>query len=219
MSTNVYIDGFNLYYGSLKGNPQLRWLDVADMCRRLLPNRQLNRIRYFTARIVAWPHDQQAPDRPDIYLRALRTVPNLSIHFGRFAIRPSLMPRNPITYAPGQPNSPMTVSVVKTEEKRSDVNMATHLLVDCFYGDFDEAVMISNDSDLALPIEMVGRKFQKSVGMINPHPKGRISQELARVTDFQVRSINTSILARSQFPTTLTDQLGSFTRPSKWKKL
>ncbi|GAA0632055.1 hypothetical protein GCM10009535_04620 [Streptomyces thermocarboxydovorans] len=27
MTTDVYIDGFNLYYGLLKKNPDLKWLD------------------------------------------------------------------------------------------------------------------------------------------------------------------------------------------------
>jgi hypothetical protein len=36
MRTNVYVDGFNLYYGSLKGT-QYRWLDLEAMCTQLLP--------------------------------------------------------------------------------------------------------------------------------------------------------------------------------------
>lgn len=36
MRTNVYVDGFNLYYGSLKGTPH-RWLDLDALCARMLP--------------------------------------------------------------------------------------------------------------------------------------------------------------------------------------
>jgi hypothetical protein len=36
MRTNVYVGGFNLYYGCLKGTPY-QWLDVAALCARLLP--------------------------------------------------------------------------------------------------------------------------------------------------------------------------------------
>jgi hypothetical protein len=32
MKVNVYIDGFNLYYGAVKGTPY-RWLNLAEMCR------------------------------------------------------------------------------------------------------------------------------------------------------------------------------------------
>ena len=35
-STHVYIDGFNLYYGALKGTPY-KWLDLEALCRKLMP--------------------------------------------------------------------------------------------------------------------------------------------------------------------------------------
>ena len=120
MATNVYIDSFNLYYGSLRGTP-LKWLNLGKMCRRLLPRRDINRIRFFTARVNALPHDRQAPARQDIYLRALRTIDNLTIHEGRFASRPSALPRFPFVYHdPNRP--PEHLTVMRTEEKRSDVN-------------------------------------------------------------------------------------------------
>ena len=49
-TANVYIDGFNLYYGAVKGTPY-RWLDVRKMCELLLPDLQVERIKYFTARV------------------------------------------------------------------------------------------------------------------------------------------------------------------------
>jgi uncharacterized LabA/DUF88 family protein len=105
------------------------------------------------------------------------------------------MPRDPLTYVPGQPNKPELVRVLKTEEKRSDVNLATLLLTDCFDNDFDEAVIVSNDSDLALPIETVTGKFGKPVLMMNPHPKRRISKELIAASTSQIRTINKKVLA------------------------
>ena len=134
-----------------------------------------------------------------------------------FATRSAAMPRSPITYSPGRPSHPEFVDVIKTEEKRSDVNIATLLLADCFEDDFEQAVVISNDSDLTLPIETVTVKFGRPVGMVNPHPGRSISQELIRVTTFHVRTINKKLLADSQFPATLTDSAGSFTRPSRWR--
>lgn len=65
MATNIYIDSFNLYYGSLRGT-SLKWLNLGEMCRRLLPHRDINRIRFFTAHVNALPHDKQAPARQDI---------------------------------------------------------------------------------------------------------------------------------------------------------
>ena len=153
MSVNAYIDGFNLYYGALRGTPY-KWLNLYEMCRRPLPDRHINRVRYFTARVASYPHDLRAPDRQDNYLRALDTIPNLTIHYGRFSHHPTAAPIYPLVYTnPDEP--PERVRILKTEEKRSDVNLATMLLIDCFDDDFDEAVVISNDSDLTLPIEYV----------------------------------------------------------------
>jgi len=47
------------------------------------------------------------------------------------------------------------VWVDKTEEKGSDVNLATHLLHDGFRGMFEAAVLITNDSDLTEPVRVV----------------------------------------------------------------
>jgi hypothetical protein len=35
MRTIVYIDGFNLYYGAVKGTPY-KWLDLKSVCQKLL---------------------------------------------------------------------------------------------------------------------------------------------------------------------------------------
>lgn len=48
MRVNVYIDGFNLYYGAVKGTPY-RWLNLAEICRLLLPRDEVLQIKYFTA--------------------------------------------------------------------------------------------------------------------------------------------------------------------------
>jgi len=52
MRTCVYVDGFNLYYGALRNTPY-KWLDVARLCGLLLPNHDITRIAYFTARVSA----------------------------------------------------------------------------------------------------------------------------------------------------------------------
>ena len=146
LATNIYIDGFNLYYGALRDTPY-KWLNLADMCSRLLRRKNINRIRYFTARIQPDRHDRDAHNRQDTYLRALATIPNLTIHYGRFSGYPVFAPKYPLTYTDNS-SSPDMVRILKTEEKQSDVNLATTLPIDCFDNDFDEAVVISNDSDL-----------------------------------------------------------------------
>jgi len=169
--------------------------------------------------VDALPHDKQAPGRQDIYLRALRTIPNLTIHEGRFASWPRWLPRFPLIY-PDPTKPPKLVQVLKTEEKGSDVNLATFLLIDCFSNDFDEAVVISNDSDLLLPIEMVTNKMGKTVVVINPnsdrHRALIVNRDLKRASSLYIRMINKKVLANCQFTDTLTDLQGTFHKPATW---
>ena len=54
MITNLYIDGFNLYYRALKDTP-FRWLDLRRLAEILFPEDAINRVCYFTARLDARP--------------------------------------------------------------------------------------------------------------------------------------------------------------------
>ena len=205
---NVYIDGFNLYYGCLKGTP-FKWLDVARLCSLLLPKGdQIQRIRYFTARVSARPNDPDAPTRQQIYLRALATLPNLSVSFGHFLTSKIMMP---LVSPP--PNGPARVLVIKTEEKGSDVNLASHLLLDTFRKNCEGAFVVSNDSDLLEPIRIARREFGLKVGLACPHK--RPSRVLVQEVDF-VRTIRAGALKASQLPPTLTDAHGTFSKPAGW---
>jgi len=57
-------------------------------------------------------------------------------------------------------------SATPAAEKGSDVNVASHLLVDVLAGDVDAAIVISNDSDLRYPIQESRRRVP--VGTVNP---------------------------------------------------
>ena len=83
MRTRVYVDGFNLYYGAVKGTP-FKWLDPVRLSRLLLPPTcTIDRLLYFTAR-VSGISDPGAPARQHAYLCALRTLPEIEVHFGSF---------------------------------------------------------------------------------------------------------------------------------------
>ena len=204
--TNVYVDGFNFYYGSVRGTPY-KWLDFSKLLSLLLPpdKNSINRIRYFTALVHPRPNDPQEPQRQQTFLRALRTIPNLSIHYGTFISNPRRMP---LTKPP-----PNTVEVLYTEEKGSDVNLATYLIFDGIEKDYEIAVVVSNDSDLVLPISMVREKLKLPVGIINPHKNQ--SRALAGVASFY-KKVREGALRASQFPDRLTDSDGVITKPSGW---
>ncbi|MGW8189571.1 hypothetical protein [Sphingomonas hankookensis] len=83
MNTHVYIDGFNLYYGLLKGTPY-KWLDLERWCDQLLPRNSVTKIHYFTAQVDARRQDPDQPTRQFAYLQALRSLPRVEVHLGTF---------------------------------------------------------------------------------------------------------------------------------------
>jgi uncharacterized LabA/DUF88 family protein len=208
MKTIVYIDGFNLYYGAVKRTPY-KWLNVMELCSYLLPKNQIIQIKYFTALVSARPHDPDQPNRQQLFLRALRTLPNLEIIYGHFLEHViSMRLANP---APG---GPKYANVIKTEEKGSDVNIATHLVNDGHNRRYEVAVLISNDSDLVEPVRIVRNELKNPVGVLNPIPN-MPSQELRKCATF-FKPIRQGVLAASQFPSTLTDANGTFYKPPSW---
>jgi uncharacterized LabA/DUF88 family protein len=204
MKTNIYVDGFNLYYGCIKDTPY-HWLDLAQMARLLLPKDNIHRIKYFTAKVTARSNDPDKPLRQQIYWRALKTIPNLEIILGSFLSHDVIMALSPPKkgYA----------KVIKTEEKGSDVNIAAHLLMDAFHDDFELAVIVSNDSDLLLPIQMVTREFGKPVGLLNPHKNTSVALQPHVMF---VKHIRQGVLANSMFPVSLQDTKGVFKKPASW---
>lgn len=201
-----YVDGFNLYYGALKAAPALKWLDLGAVGRALRPGSSVT-VRYFTARIKTHG-DPTAPARQKLYLTALSTVPGLSVHLGAFRTHPRAM-----ALVSPAPNGPSTVMVHKTEEKGSDVNLATYLLIDGFDGLYDEAVVISDDSDLAEPIRQANARFGP-VHVLSPRTAS--TSELRQVAASYTR-LDRAMLAASQLPPVITLPSGAqITRPPAW---
>jgi len=149
MITYFYIDAFNLYFGSCRGTPY-KWLDPAKLFAIIFPTNRIERIKYFTARVRPRSDDPGQPMRQETYLRALQTIPNLEIQFGHFLAHSV---RTPLAH-PIIGQDPL-VEVIKTEEKGSDVNLATHLVHDAHMNRFECAIVVSGDSDLLAPVEIV----------------------------------------------------------------
>jgi len=207
MKTNIYVDGFNFYYGALKGTPY-KWLNIAKLCQLLLPQNQIHRIKYFTANVTDRPNDLDLSRRQQKYFRALKTIPNLEIILGHFLTQKCIMP-----LAGQSANHMKYAKVIKTEEKGSDVNLAVHLLNDGHKRDYEVAILITNDSDLLEAIRIVRQELNLPVGILNPYT--RPSHVLLQHASF-VKPIRKGALAASQFPDVLTDDNGSFYKPASW---
>lgn len=188
---NVYYGGRALCG---RGTPGWRWLDIAGLALNLInsriwPNPELARLVYCTA-----PRDREG-DPSSIadqrtYINALQLadsrvtvadgkyVPRVKIGIlvnptGRSPKRvpspgrdelPPWLPVEEVTGPSGQ--AELLAAVSTFEEKGSDVNVASHLLIDVLTGQIDAAMVFSNDSDLRFPLEQA--RLRVPVATINP---------------------------------------------------
>lgn len=212
MRTYIYVDGFNLYYGALKGTPY-KWLDLGALFKSILqPKNEIQKIKYYTARVSARPDNPDAPTRQDHYLQALQAhIPEIEIvegHFIQKPVRMRLVKRLPLRKS-------MYVQVLKSEEKGSDVNLAVHLLNDAWNNCYECAVVVSNDGDVAEAMRLVRRERHKTVLLLVPgDPLQRpASVQLKRWSSY-TKHIPTSALAACQLPSPIPGT--SLTKPSTW---
>lgn len=209
MRVGVYIDGYNLYYGGRglcgRSTPGWRWLDLRAMAKDVIATRSqwdgaaIESVTYCTARISG-ASNAEGQREQDIYLRALEQTRSATrITYGTYVARVATAPLacrgpngKPVLVEPGWPimiqdstgqtvpNATFMASVAPREEKGSDVNVASHLLIDVLTRVVDAAVIISNDSDLAHPVQVARQHVP--VGLINP-TKGFLAGKLAGTPD------------------------------------
>jgi uncharacterized LabA/DUF88 family protein len=207
LRVRVYVDGFNLYYRALQKS-EFKWLDLQRLSRELLSESDdIDLIRYFTADVSPRAGDESAPTRQQAYLRALRTLAGIDIQKGSFLPRPILRP------LVGQEKS--RVLVHNTEEKGSDVNLATSLLSDAFQGRFEAALILSQDTDLIAPLKIVKHELGLIVGL-GWFEQNQPGKKHRQVSDF-IRHISPAMLKRSQFPDPVIGRGGTkICKPVEW---
>lgn len=239
----VYIDAFNVYYGGRglcgKSTPGWRWLDLRALARTLISTRtswagaQVHRVVYCTARIDGASNPSGQADQ-DVYLKALLASGSVDhIECGYYVARvksaplaikgpggrPQLVaPQWPVMVQDGQngqvPNASFMVSYANREEKGSDVNVASHLLLDVLAGTVEGALVISNDSDLRFPPQEA--RARVPVGLINPSRNQLAGALRAQPTEgagnHWWRQLTTSDFKSHQLP----NPAGRYSRPAGW---
>jgi hypothetical protein len=208
LRTYVYVDGFNLYYRALRGTPY-KWLNLDTLASGLLdPQNRIEKIRYFTAP-VGGKLDPDQPIRQQRYIRALSSLPHLTVHFGSFLTTNKIRP-----LASPLPGGPTHVEIINSEEKGSDVNLASFLIHDACLDRFDVALVFSQDTDLLEPVRIVLADHAKPVGVVVLD--GKQPGRLAKSASFK-RDVTHTRLKAAQFPDTISLASGkSVTRPPSW---
>lgn len=245
MRVGVYVDAFNLYYGMRgicgRGSAGWRWLDVRALATALCgwTDSYVDRVVYCTARVDAGDSPGAYADQ-DVYLKALRDHASIDVlELGRYVAWPKrvplaneskngraqlIVPNGAETWSPELPiyrksnsvgDDVLLATVRMREEKGSDVNVATHLLADIFQQTVDAAIVVSNDSDLALPLRVA--RTQVPVGTVNPGSKPLAGALRGRRTDGPGGHWWKNLTAQHYYPHQLPDPVaGRWYRPTGW---
>jgi uncharacterized LabA/DUF88 family protein len=210
----AYIDGFNLYFGLRdSGLKRYYWLDPKALAASLLRSHQrLSATKYFTARISGARsgdppersrHLNDRRKRQAIFLEALETLSDLEIYQGHY------LDKDIKCWACG-------ASWRSQEEKMTDVQIATQMLMDAFADRFDMALLLSADSDLVPPTLAIRQLFPAKRVVVG-FPPGRSSVELRRAANGWL-FIGEDKLRRSQFPDEVAKKDGfMLKRPERWR--
>lgn len=205
--TFVYVDGFNLYYRALKHTPY-KWLNLKKMCDLALgEGYEVTCIKYYTARVSA-NMDRDQPRRQQLYLSALKTIPELEIYYGKFLAHPVRLPlQTPLS------DGTRSAWVMRAEEKGSDVNLASHLVNDAHLRLFEAAAVVSCDTDLVEPVRIVARQLRLPICLLPPQIEGSRSLQSAAT---EVRQIGKARLKQAQFPDEIVLGNERIRKPPGW---
>lgn len=224
MKTTLYIDGFNLYYGTVKGTAY-KWLDVvkllSNICYAQNPNFEVVAVKYFTAPVKGSiaTHGSQAVQSQSNYLRALQVLyPDfIEIIEGYFVLEEAGLPRyqKPLVKTD-------RLQVWKLEEKKTDVHIAIQLYRDACKG-AEHQVLVSNDSDLVPALEAIRADYPDTrLGVVIPRLKRTGSDirpsnvELERLAHWTRHYILEDELAASQLPTFIPTKKRPIYKPNYW---
>lgn len=161
----VYVDGFNLYFGmNQAGLSDCKWLNIHKLVKSILKNHQeIIDIKYFTSRVSNDPDKQK---RQSTYLEALETT-NIEIFYGHYQHDIISCKRCGHSWS-------------HFNEKMTDVNIATQIIIDAYKDNYDTAMLISGDSDLVPPIKAVHQNFpEKRVFLAFPPKRHNNSVAIA----------------------------------------
>lgn len=230
-ATAVYIDGYNLYYGRLRGTPY-KWLDLVALFEGLLRDQaspsQLVSVNYFSAPALGKfaTHGAASVVAQQDYLRALQTLhpERLSIILGKHIYDRSgtSLPR----FELGKPfDRTQRVKVWKIEEKQTDVNLALSMYQAASSGRFQQIVVCTNDSDAAPALQAIRANFgHLRIGLVTPRrpppADGRshraVSVSLDAHSDWTRHYLLDADLAQAQLPVFIPTSKKPIRRPPHW---
>jgi 6-hydroxy-3-succinoylpyridine 3-monooxygenase len=160
MKTRIYIDGYNFYFGCLKGT-SFKWLDPVSLIEILLvrsgaPESILDElaVKFFTAEISerAVSDRSSLNDQRSYHLALNNHCSNrLQTIKGNYSIDKTKFPKveQDERGKEKEPRSSERVKIWKMEEKQSDVNVALEAVYDAVTDlTLEHIVFVTNDTDI-----------------------------------------------------------------------
>lgn len=223
LRTIAYVDGYNLFFGCLKGTAY-KWLDLVRLVETIIgiqdPASTLVTVKYFTAPIKAKlaSQGQKALQAQQAYHRALHARGRLEIFEGWYSLERAEAPRYQVP-----PNRQDRVEIWRLEEKETDVAIALQMYRDCVTGGCEHAVLMSNDSDLVPAVKLVRQDASRvKLGLIIPRrecasgtPRPPNAQ-LSNLVDWTRREVKLDELAASQLPVRVPTAKKPVDKPDYW---
>lgn len=206
----------NLYYGGRRlcgGNrPGWRWLDPSALVERLIGRHTawsargaaLDRLVYCTA-LLTGDTNRRGRRGQASHLAALSADSRIEIEKGRFTTR---------RVRGDAEEDGVSVTIRVPEEKGSDVNLASHLLIDIYAERIDAAVVVSNDSDLRLPVQHA--RTRVPVGTVNPRGRATATDLQGKPSDGVGGHWWQRLAADDFFDHQLPDVVDGIRRPNGW---
>jgi uncharacterized LabA/DUF88 family protein len=203
----VYVDGFNLYYGLLKGT-RYKWLDLEKCFTSIRQDDQIQQIKYFTAKVKG----TDSLIRQQTYLNALSTSSLVQIIYGLFKEK---VLKCGVTYC----SHTSSKNYSRYEEKRTDVNIAVSMLDDAYKRNCERIILVSGDSDLVPAVNLIRKNFP-SIQVILYVPAVNNNRGAARElrnAAHKDKTLNQSVINVSQFPDSVISSSGVvFNKPDTW---
>ena len=218
LRTRIYVDGYNLYYGCLKKDPSLRWLDPLALFENcVLPSisnngggSQLDQlaIKFFTAPILetaASASDSVKSQEQYHSALAKHNPGRIELIKGYYSLTEA---RAKIIDGKKLPRDCSVIPVWKLEEKQSDVSLALHAFKDALLDGIEQIVIVTNDTDIVPALEMIRAHTTAVIGLVVPTTdKERMANtDLEKLAHWTRHTIHVLELQASQFPRVVASQ-------------
>jgi len=208
----VYVDAFNWYHGVFIHRPEWKWLNIQSFFENLRLDDDVVGVKFFTAIVDPKLKVSTRRDRLKRYLKALGTLEKVEVVLGKYQERE-------VTCRAYECIRGLKYRV--PEEKKTDVNIAVHLIDDALNNKAETIVIVTGDSDLEPAVEWVRKnrpliKIHVYIPALEEERQTRRNDNYHRM-DVKCKILPLSEIIKHQLPSSIsTPDGGVLTRPNEW---